>query len=412
MAPFALKGVRVLDLTMLWAGPMATRLLGDMGAEVIKIESCTHLDPTRVYYAPKEKAGEGSTNWGGYYHKFNYNKLGLTLNLNKPKGQEVFKKLVKISDIVLENFSSRVMKNFGLDYEALRRIRADLIMVSMPAFGTTGPYGNFGAWGTNIEGASGLSASTGYRDGPPMRTGIAYGDPLSAYSAALAMMAALHYRSKTGKGQFIDISQAEALSAPLGEPIMDFILNGRNAVRQGNRHPQMAPHGCYRCRGEDKWVTIAVSNEEEWKGLCKVMGHPSWTAEAKYASAAERLKNQEELNSLIEDWTRMQDPYEVMGLLQGAGVPSGAVLDIREMVHDPQVTARQFFQKVPYSEVDVFPCASTAWRLSKTPAKLRHAAPFLGQHNQDVLGTLLGLSPEEIAGLEAEEIIGTKPKTS
>jgi len=411
MQPLALEGIRIIDLTMIWAGPLATRLLADMGAEVIKIESCTRMDTTRVYYAPKNKTGEDTFNWGGYFHKFNRNKLGITVDMTKPRGREIFKKLVKIADIVIDNFSPRVMRNFGLDFEALRKIKEDIIVVSMPAFGTTGPYANCVAWGTNIEGFSGLSACTGYQGGPPMRTGIAYGDPLSAFAAAFAAMAALHYREKTGKGQFIDISQAEVLSSLLGETIMDYVLNQRISERQGNRHVNMAPHGCYRCKGDDKWVTIAVSNEEEWKKLCGVMGHPSWAADEKYSTMMRRWQNQDELDRLIEEWTVRYDHYEVMRTLQAVGVACGAVLDISEIINDAQVKARQFFQNVVHPEVGEYPFAVNPWRLSRTPSKIRNAAPLLGQHNEYVLGKLLNISNEEMEKLKEENIIGTKPSS-
>jgi len=411
MPRLLLEGVRVLDLTMAYAGPIGTRVWADMGAEIIKIESIQRIDmPTRVISYPENEPGEDPWNRGGYFHRLNVNKYGITLDLTNPKGVDIFKRLVKISDVVAENFSPRTMKNFGLDYEVLKGIKPDIIMVSMSGFGSTGPERDYVAYVPVME-AAGLSSISGFPDGMPMPTGTGYGDWLLGMSGAAAVLAALFYRRRTGKGQHIDVAGREAVITHIGEAVMDYTMNRRVWGRMGNRHPSMAPHGCYRCCDEEERITIAVSSDEEWKALCRAMGDPPWTKEERFSTALGRWQNQDELDSLIEEWTKKHHHYEAMRILQQAGVAAGAVLNPKEVLLDPHLLERRFFRVIEHApEVGKRP------QPMQMPAKFSESwggplkpAPRVGEHNEHILGELLGMSSEEIASLEEENVIGKTP---
>ena len=437
-----LQGIRVLDLTMAYAGPIGTRVWADMGAELIKVESLQRIDmPVRKISFAENTPGDEPWNRGGYFHRLNVNKYGITLDLNNPKGLEIIKRLVKISDIVSENYSPRVMKNFGLDYEALKQIKPDIIMVSMSGFGQTGPYRDYAAYVPVMESA-GLGAISGYTgdqmdafaelipkpstkewadwisekwgEGIPFMSGTGYGDWLLGTTGAAAVLAALHYRRRTGKGQHIDVAGREAIISHIGEAVVDYSMNQRRTQRAGNRHRFMAPHGCYRCQGDDKWVTIAVRTEEEWHNLCKAMGNPDWAKEERFSNTLSRWNNQDELDKHIEEWTKEQGHYEIMHHLQQAGVPAGAALDPKEVIFDPHLKERKFFQIVDQGVgIGRRPQPmQMAAKFSECPISPLKASPRLGEDNEYVLGKLLGMSKEELTQLAAEEIIGTTPPQS
>ena len=411
MPRLLMEGVRVLDLTKAYAGPIGTRVWADMGAEVIKIESIQRIDmPTRVISYAENEPGEDPWNRGGYFHRLNVNKYGITLDLNNPKGVEIFKKLVKISDVVAENYSPRTMKNFGLDYEVLKGIKPDIIMVSMSGFGNTGPERDYVAYVPVME-AAGLSSISGFADGMPMPTGTGYGDWLLGMAGAAAVLAALFYRRKTGKGQHIDVSGREAIITHIPEAVLDYTMNGRVWERMGNRHPSMAPHGCYRSKDEEGQVTIAVSSDEEWKALCKAMGDPPWTKEERFASALGRWQNQDELDGLIEEWTGQRDSHETMRILQQAGVPAGVVNNPKEVLLEPHLLERRFFRVIEHH-----PDVGKRPQPMQMPAKFSGSwggplkpAPRVGEHNEYILGELLEMSTQEIASLEEENVIGKTP---
>lgn len=414
MPRLALKGLRIIDLSQVYAGPYATRLLADMGAEVIKIESAFRSgrggikpQPGAVY--PDGEPGERPYNRVAYYNELNRNKYAITLDLSPEPGKAIFKKLVKIGDVVIENFSARVMKNFGLDYPALKEVNPRIIMVSMTGYGMTGPYRDYVAYGTGIEAMTGLSQLTGYLDSPPMRLGVAYSDATGGLHAAFAILIALRYRRLTGRGQHIDLSLREALTPLLSEAIMDYSMNNRLRKRNGNRHSFMTPHGCYRCQGEDSWVVIAISSDEEWHSFCNAIGNPPWTKEERFRDMVSRWQSQEELDRLIAGWTRHHDHYEAMWLLQRAGVKAGAVLNIEEMLDDPHLKERGFFEMVTHPEAGTHLHPGMSWKLSKTPGWTRMPAPCFAEHNDYVFGKLLGMSQEEIAKLTAEGVIATVP---
>lgn len=406
MSALPLQGVRIVDACIYWAGPMATMLLADLGAEVIKIESIQRLDHLRLLGGWPTPDGY---EWSAAFNGANRNKYGITLNLNHPRGREVFKSLVKIGDIVTENFSPRVMENWGLTYDALKKINPRLIMLSMPGFGGTGPWRNYVTFGPNVEMVSGMPTISGYPDGGPMMTGY-IADPAAGLMGAVAVMVALQHRHRTGEGQHIDMSQMEAITTFMGGPIMEYVMNGRVQPRRGNRHSSSAPHGVYRCKGDDQWVTITVSSEQGWARFCDVVGNPPWTKEPKFRDNTSRLQNHDDLDRLITEWTSQREKHEVMQALQGVGVAAGPVLTYAEILSDPHIKERGFFETITRPVTGTHPYPGFPAKLSETPVTIRRPAPTLGQDNEHVLTKLLGMTEEEIKQLADEEIIGTEPQ--
>ncbi|MBM3156015.1 MAG: CoA transferase [Chloroflexi bacterium] len=406
MSELPLKGVRIIDACIYWAGPMATMLLADLGAEVIKVESIQRLDHLRLLGGWPTPDGY---EWSAVFNGANRNKYGITLNMNSPKGRDIFKQLVKLGDIVTENFSPRVMENWGLSYKELKKINPRIIMLSMPGFGTTGPWRNYVTFGPNVEMVSGMPIVSGYPDGTPMMTGYV-ADPAAGLMGAVAVMTALRYRQRTGKGQRIDLSQIEAFTGFMGAPIMDYSMNKRIQKRMGNRHSSLAPQGTYRCKGNDEWVDIAVSSDEEWQGFCEAMGNPPWTQWHRFADALSRYENHDEMDKLIEEWTSQRDKREVMQILQEAGVAAAPVLNYGEVLSDPQMVERGFFETVTRPVTGTHPYPGTPMKFTETPLGIRKAAPTLGEDNEYILTRLLKMSKQEIEQLAAEEIIGTKPQ--
>ncbi len=392
---------------MWFAGPFATELMAQMGAEVIKVESIQAMDGWRgsIAAAGVERPWETAAP----FNSVNHSKYDVTLDLNNLKGVEVFKRLVKIGDVVVENYTPRVMKNFGLDYSALSEVNPAIIMLSMPGYGTTGPWKDYVAFAFLVEETAGIPSITGYPDGPPMLMGASQADSIAGLNGAFAILTALEYRRKTGKGQYIDLSQVEALTCLMAEPIIDYSMNKRIWPRRGNQHPSMAPHGCYRCQGEDDWVTIAVSSDEEWRRFCEATGNQEWAKDERFSDTLSRWKNQDELDKLIEQWTLKRDHYEAMHTLQAAGIASGPVLSQAEVLADPHLKERGFFETMTRAEVGTHPYPGVYAKFSKTPGSFRWPSPCLGEHNEYVLGELLGMSKEEIAQLTDEHIIGNMP---
>lgn len=407
-----LEGVRVLDLTMVFAGPMGSRILTDLGAEVIKIESAPRSDVfTRANVYPENEPSEEPWNRGCFFHSVNAGKHGVSLNLGSEKGREIFKRLVKISDVVMENFSPRVMENWGLGYGELRKVKLDLIMVSMSGLGHYGPLRDFYTYVPSMEGMSGLTYITGHPNELPLLSGYAYGDWVLGATAAAALLVALYYRQRTGRGQYIDVAGREAVNCHIGEIIMDYTLNGREQTRVGNQHSSAAPHGCYRSKGNDNWVNIAIENDEQWRGFCQAIGNPAWTKEERFADALSRWRNREELDRLVEEWTSQYDHYEAMEILQKAGVPSGAVLNMKESNLDAHLIERGFFQVIDHGKgigKRPIPKQMPA-KFSDIESFVPQRAPRFGQDNEYVFCSLLRMSKEELGKLEEEKVIGGTP---
>jgi len=412
MAYELLKGIRVLDLTMVFAGPVSSRILASLGAEVIKIESAVRPDVfTRGNVYPENDPGTEPWNRGSLFHSLNAGKKGITLNLGTDKGRDIFKRLVKIGDVVMENYSPRVMENWGLGYEELKKIKPDIIMASMSGLGHTGPLRDFYMYVPGMEGMSGLTHMTGYMNEPPMLSGFSYGDWTSGGTSAAAILTALFHKKSTGKGQFIDLAGREALIANVGNIVMDYTLNQRVEDRMGNDQPYLAPHGCYQCKGDDNWVIIAVENDEEWTGFCGVIGKSDWCKQEKFGNSLNRWKNRSELDKLVEGWTVNQDKFEVTTNLQKAGIPAGAVLNMKEVNLNSHLIERGFFNVIDHGEgIGKRPIPNQMpAKFSNIDSFVPARAPRFGQDNEYVFGELLGISNEDLASLEAEKIIGGAP---
>ena len=414
MAYKILEGIRVVDLTTVYAGPMGTRILADLGAEVIKIESPKRPDLfTRMTAYPDNEPPE-KENWnaGGYFHLLNAGKLDISLDLGTDKGKEIFKNLVKKSDIVMENFSPRVMDNLGLGYDELKKIKSDIIMVSMSGLGHYGPLRDYYMYMTGMEGMSGLTYITGHADQPPLLSNYAYGDWMLGVTGAAVALTALFYRKKTGKGQYIDVAGREAIVVHIGDVIMDYTLNGRVKERSGNASPDMSPHECYRCKGQDSWINIAVENEDQWTALCKLMGKEELIGDSRFSSMESRVANRDELNKIIEEWTSQRDHMELMDMLQKEGIPSGAVLSMKEVHLNPHLIQRGFFDIIDHGAgVGKRPVGK------QMPAKFTglesfvpKRAPRFAEHNEYVFCELLGMSKDELKKLQEEKVVGTVPR--
>ena len=403
-----LYGVRILDLTMAWAGPYATRLLGDMGAEVIKVEAVNNWDLLRSFTGQPPTV-ERVWDKSPYFNHVNRDKYGCVLDLSQEKGRELFLRLAEISDVVIENFRAEVMDNLGLTYEALSAVNPQLIVVSMPGHGRTGPERDFIAYGTNVEQLSGLCHLTGYEGGPPQKTGISYGDPVAGIAAAGAIALALWDRRRSGRGQYVEVAQRENLINMIGEQVVAYSMTGREPPRRGNRDSSMAPHGCYPCPGDDQWLTIACEDDAQFAALCRAMGRPELASDARFADVVSRYRNQDALDALIAQWTRERSKEEAAAALQAAGVPASPVLSAPEVFEEPHLRARGFYESVSHAVAGVWEVEGPHWRFSESPAHIRLPAPAFGEHNGYVFRELLGLSAEEIAELEAEGVTGSTP---
>jgi benzylsuccinate CoA-transferase BbsF subunit len=384
-----LHNIRILDFTWVLAGPYATRLLADFGAEVIKVQPLLSSEADDAFSR-------------GYYDTWNRNKLGITLNLNKPEGVALAKRLAGICDAVVENFAPRVMANRGLDYDNLKKVKPDIIMLSMSVMGQTGHQRDYTGYGPTVQALSGMTYLTSFPGKPPVGPGFSYADHIAGLYASIALLGALEYRRRTGEGQYIDISEVEAMTGLLGGAILDYTARGKEPEPAGNSSPLAAPHNVYPCRGENRWCAIAVFNDEEWRGLRRALGNPSWAEDAGFATLAGRCENRDELDRQIATWTQERTAEEVMSRLQENGVAAGIVQDAADLARDPQLKERGFFVNKP--EIGKF-IDATPIRLSRSPAEYKRAAPSQGQDNDYVYGKLLGMSEKEMADLRENGVI-------
>ena len=420
MAKLPLEGIRVLDSTYVFALPYTGGLLADMGAEVIKIEGPGRTDVTRNggFFGPfpENEVTEDWWNRSSSYNLLHRGKLSITLDLTNDRARGLFRELVSISDIVLENYTPRVMRNWGLDYQGLRKIRPDIIMVSNTGYGHgDGPYSGYPAQATSMEATHGHCWITGYPGGPPSKAGLSYVDFVAAWAALLATGAALRYRNRTGQGQWIDLGMYQAGAMFTSEYIMDYVANGRLGERIGNRHPSRAPQGCYRAKGEDRWVALSVGSDKQWQSLCGLMACPELVRDPRFDDVLARIKNHDELDAILNRWTETYERYQLMEMLQSVGIPSGPVFDGRDTHMDPHFKARGFVEYVKFPEqrgMGTRPFIGRPYKFSKSSLSVGGPAPTLGQHNAHVLNDLLGLGQEEYLAMEKEATIGTVPTHS
>lgn len=390
MKPLPLTGVRALDLTNVIAGPVATRMLSHLGAEIIKIELPWGRGVGNMAMFTTDKAVERPYNKNAGFNEVNRAKKSLALDLADPRGKRIFEELVSISDVVIENYSPRVMPNLGLSYERLRTLRPDLVMVSMPALGRPGPWSDYISFGPGTEGLGGICHVTGYEGGPPGKPGNFYSDQTSAFHVAAAIMAAIWKRRRTGRGKRLEIVLRDVTMAVIGEKFLEYQLTGRGPGRVGNRHHGMAPHNVYQCRGEDAWVVIAVASDKEFARLADATGNAEWKSDARFASMAARLNNRDTLDSLIREWTLRHNPQEAMHCLQASGVRAGAVLKAPEALADPQYKARGFVDHTHHPEGGEFKHPGLSFKSSAAMTSLGRRAPLFAEHSDWAITELLG----------------------
>lgn len=425
MTKLPLEGIRILDMTVVWAGTYCAALLADMGAEVIRLESIKRLPPiTRGYmpYPPKEVieglpafvAGmpgrePGARPWNRYplFNAHGRNKRGITVDLLQPSGLDIFKRLVAVSDAFVENNVTETLDKLGISYEMMREVNPRIIMLRMPAYGNSGAYRDYRSLGVHMEGVIGHTITRGYADmDPSSNTNVFAADAAGGAQGAFAMLAALHYRKRTGKGQLIELAQAENMIAYTGRFFMDYAMNGRSAATLGNRHTH-AVQGCYPCDGIDRWVNITLYDESDWRAFCDAIGRPEWTTQAQFATHSRRYANQDALDAHIAEWTQTRDHYEVMRLLQAAGVAAGPVMDQRDAFADPHLSARGIFEEVYHEDVGGSHLyVGAPFKMSETPARIRRGPVRLGQDNEYVYKQILGVSDAEYAELERAGHIG------
>jgi crotonobetainyl-CoA:carnitine CoA-transferase CaiB-like acyl-CoA transferase len=403
-----LDGVRVVDLTMVWAGPFGARMLGDYGAEVIKVESPRQWDLLRsLGLIPRTE-----TRWynkSAYFNHNNRDKYALALDLNDARGKDVLLRLCAVSDIIIENFRTDVMDNLGLTYEAVRAANPRIIYASMPGHGKTGPEKDYVAYGSNVEQLAGLVSLSGYEGDEPMKTGFSYGDPMAGTALVGAVATALRQRSLTGEGMYLELAQRENLTMFVGEYLVDYSMNRESRPPIGNRHSILAPHNRYPCAGEDRWVTIACGTDAQFVALCNAIGQPEHAADPRFGTNEGRKANEDELDAVIGAWTAPRGHYEVMHLLQRAGVPAGAVLTTPELLADPHLRSRGAWVEHTHPDAGTWEMEAPPWKLSRTPGHIRMPAPGFGQHNSYVLRDLLRLPEERIAELYAAGITADDP---
>jgi crotonobetainyl-CoA:carnitine CoA-transferase CaiB-like acyl-CoA transferase len=434
-SPLPLAGIRVIDFTNAVAGPTASFILGDLGAEVIKVESPTARSP-QSHGTPLRSPDLPDRPWNRMHHfnELNRSKLGIVLDVAHTAGREALLRLAAVSDVFIENFAPRVVGNLGIDYPDLAAVRPDIVYLSMPAFGKSGPYRNRISYGPGIDAMSGLSHLTGYEDGPPMKPGNYYCDQNAGLLAVVAALAALRHRARTGEGQYIELAMIEGEIQLVAGALLDVQMNGRVQGRTGNRDTSMAPHGVYPTRGsggggqgsasaanprpsppgplaEDAWIAIAVGSDAEWQALCRVIGQPELGDDPRFADVVSRYRHQRQADAIIAAWTAQHDHHEAMRLLQAAGVRAAAALTMRELFEDPHVRARRVLLPTTHPEMGPMPHTRAAFRLTAAPtAGPRRPAPCFGEHNDAVILGLLGLAPDRLETLRRDGTVTDTPQ--
>lgn len=389
-----LKGLRVLDLTRVLAGPYSTRILADFGSEVIKVQS-------------KKTATGAEFNTAPYFCAWNRNKRSIALDLRYPDARELFLKLVKISDVLVENFTPRVMPNWDFSYERLKEVNAKLIMLSMSGMGQTGPWKDFVAFGPTLQSLGGLTYLTSYSQDDPMGLGYAYADLVSGLYGVIAILAALEYRDRSGHGLYIDLSDYEAVCTTIGPALMEAFDSQMKNMPKGNMadHMPAAPYGCFRCIGEDRWCVIAVFTEAEWNALCSVMGNPAWAMENRFSTLTKRKMHEAELDTYIEKWTIKQTAEDIVKSLQEVGISSGVVQNAEDLANDPQLLARDYFVELKHPILGTIVTDKNPIKFRGSKQEPWGASPLLGEANQYVYQELLGLSEHEIRSYMTKGII-------
>jgi benzylsuccinate CoA-transferase BbsF subunit len=407
MAKPPLTGIKVADFTWVWAGPYCTLQLAHLGADITRIETKTRPCVTRML-PPWPEGKFDSLNKSGYFNQYNQGKKSLSLNFKHPEAKEVAWRLIKEADVVVNNFASGVMEKMGFGYEAIRKVKPDIIMISLSGYGDTGPYHEYVAYGPAQVPLSGLSSLTGYKGFPPMHAGFSYADPNAGIHGAFAVLAALFHRKKTGEGQYIDMAQWECAMGLLAEGILEYTMNGREPERNGNRDPYMAPHGIFKCQDLpekvldmtiDRWVSIVCADDAEWGRLARAMGKPELAEDPRFKTVQARKANEDELEAIVTEWTLPQRFDDVARKLQAAGVAAAPCADNKYLCdEEDHIKQRNYWVELKHPEVGVKRHSGIPWRMSGTPTAVKAPAPCLGQHTDETLARL-GYSSAEVESL-------------
>ncbi len=410
-----LKGIKVADFSWFGAGPICAAAMGYYGADVVRVESETRVDGLRTVLPFAQ--GKTGYNVGGWFNNYNANKWSVTLNLNTDRGRELGHDLVRWSDVFLTNFTPRVVERWALTYDDLVKVKPDIIAAYQPMQGFEGPHRDFLGFGAVLTPVTGFSHLCGFPNRPPVGLGTNYPDyVINPIHTLTAILAALRHRRKTGKGQHIELTQMESSVSALGPALMDYTVNGRVQIRAGNRRPDAAPHGAFRCQilkgagfmgtDEERWCVVAVFTDEEWNALCHVMGDPDWTRDGRFATFRGRKENEDELERLIEEWTSTRTPEQVMEALQAAGVPAAVIQNGRDILDsDPHLKQRGYYVYLDHPEAGRTAYDSVGFRLTKTPGTYERPAPCLGEHTEYVCKEILKLSDEDIAQLLIDGVL-------
>jgi len=392
------KGLTILAFCWAVVGPLTMKFFADHGATVIRVE--TSKRPCTMRSSAPYKDNIPNYNKGGYFNYYNSNILSLSLNMQLPEAREIARKLAVECDVFMENYTPGVIEKWGLSYEEMKEIRPDIIMLRQSGYGSWGPYANLPAFGMVLVPIAGLPNYIGWPGKEPLPVGVsAYTDCISPRFATAALIAALDYRKRTGKGQLLDLSQFETAIYFIAPGILDYTVNGREPERIGNSSPNAAPHGVYPCQGDDRWCTVAVTSDEEWTNLGREMDKPEYIEDPRFATLADRKKNEDELNKLVSEWTVSLTPEEVMERLQKAGVPAGVVKNAADMIDDPQLRNRNIYWPMEHSEMGMFTHLGQSFQLSKTPSKAYSPSPLLGEHTEYVCTKILNMPDEEFIDL-------------
>jgi benzylsuccinate CoA-transferase BbsF subunit len=402
MTALPLAGIRVVELCTGAAGPTVGKALAEYGAEVLRIESRKRPDTHR--------GGPNKARWNKSpsFVKLHRNKKSVTINMQMPRGKELLRDLIAVSDVVTENFSLGVLERWGFGYDRLREIKPDIILISLKGLGNTGPFASHVTWGPNLMCLFGSTYLWNSPDSkaPTEEARTQHPDFMSGIAGAAAVLAALLYRERTGQGMYIDGAQIETGASLLGPYYLDYIVNGRNPRPQGNRRPGAAPHGAYPCAGDDKWCVIAVESQEQWRRFCEAIGNPAWCRDERFATPLARERNVAELDRLVGEWTRQYSGQEVMDRLQAVGVAAAPVQDVEDQVkHDRHARERGLWAEIEEPEMGVVISERPPVLMSATPPGIRTHAPLFGEHTNDVLRDLLHLSDAEIEALTAEGVL-------
>jgi benzylsuccinate CoA-transferase BbsF subunit len=392
------SGLKIASFCWAVVGPLTMKYFADYGATVIRVE--TSKRPCIMRISAPYKDGQPGLNRSGYFNHFSANILSLALNMEKPQASEVAKRLVAESDVVMENFTPGVMEKWGLGYEELKRVKPDIIMLRQSGFGAWGPYAHLPAFGMILSAMAGLPNFIGWPDGMPLPVGVSpYTDCISPRFATAALIAALDYRNKTGKGQLLDLSQFETSLYFIMPALLDYAANGREPPRIGNSCPYATPHGVYPCKGDDRWCTIAVNSDKQWANLCTVIGKTEYIDDARFNTLLNRKKHEDEINEIVSSWTIKFTPEEVMTQMQAAGVPAGIVKNAADIYDDPQLRQRNLLWPLNHPDMGLFTHLGQGFELSKTPAQACTPSPRLGEHTEYVCTKILGMNDEEFVEL-------------